>query len=283
MATFFEAKVRPVLVEQCASCHGAEKQSGGLRVDSRAAILEGGDLGPSVVPGDPDNSPLIQAIRHQGDNKMPPKGGGQARRPRRRRRSPTGSGREPPGRPTRWVRSARRPTDARRRTGRISRWATPPFPRPRTRRGWRTPVDGFILQKLEAAKLTPSAPADRRTLIRRATFDLIGLPPTVAEIDAFLADDSPEAYPKVVDRLLASPRYGERWGRHWLDVARYADTKGYVFNQEKRYPYSYTYRDYVIGAFNDDLPYDRFVVEQIAADRLPRPAESASRWRRWAS
>ncbi len=132
-----------------------------------------------------------------------------------------------------------------------------------------SPVDAFILAKLEAKTLEPSPIADRRTLIRRATFDLLGLPPTPAEVDAFLADESPEAFARVVDRLLASPRYGERWGRHWLDVARYADTKGYVFTAEMRYPYSYTYRDYVIRSFNEDKPYDRFVVEQIAADRLP--------------
>ncbi len=132
----------------------------------------------------------------------------------------------------------------------------------------RTPVDAFILAGLEAAGLSPSPEADRRTLIRRATFDLTGLPPTPGEVDAFVHDQRPDAYDRLIDRLLASPRYGERWGRHWLDVARYADTKGYVFNQERRYPYSYTYRDYVIRAFNEDKPYDRFVIEQIAADRL---------------
>ena len=112
-------------------------------------------------------------------------------------------------------------------------------------------------------------PADRRTLIRRATFDLLGLPPTPEEIAAFEADRSPDAWDRVIDRLLASPHYGERWGRHWLDVARYADTKGYVFTEERRFPSAYTYRDYVIRSFNDDLPYDQFIVEQLAADRLP--------------
>jgi hypothetical protein len=131
------------------------------------------------------------------------------------------------------------------------------------------PIDRFILAKLEAAGMTPSAVADRRTLLRRATFDLTGLPPTIAEVEAFENDNSPDAFAQVVDRLLASPQYGERWGRHWLDVARYADTKGYVFTEERRYPYSYTYRDYVIDAFNADLPFDRFIVEQLAADLLP--------------
>src|SRR5207302_4922686 len=144
-----------------------------------------------------------------------------------------------------------------------------PAPPPLKERTWpATPVDEFILAALEAKGLTPNAPADRRTLLRRVKFDLIGLPPTVDEIAAFEKDDSPEAFAKVVDRLLASPRYGERWGRHWLDVARYADAKGYVFEEERRYPYAYTYRDYVIRAFNEDLPSARFIVQQLAADQL---------------
>ena len=133
----------------------------------------------------------------------------------------------------------------------------------------RTPVDRFILAKLEAHGLHPAPPLDKRALIRRATFDLTGLPPTPAESDAFLQDKSPDAFAHVVDRLLASPHYGECWARHWLDVARYADTKGYVFNEDRTYPNAYTYRDWVINAFNSDLPYDQFVREQIAADRLP--------------
>ncbi|HWE93551.1 MAG TPA: DUF1549 and DUF1553 domain-containing protein [Tepidisphaeraceae bacterium] len=136
--------------------------------------------------------------------------------------------------------------------------------------GWvKNPVDAFILAKLEEKGLKPAPPADKRTLIRRAYFDLIGMPPTPQDVDTFEADHSPEAFAKVVDKLLADPRYGERWGRYWLDVARYADTKGYVFQEERRYPYAYTYRDYVIRAFNEDLPYDRFLTEQIAADLLP--------------
>jgi hypothetical protein len=133
----------------------------------------------------------------------------------------------------------------------------------------KNPIDAFALAKLEEKNLAPSQPADRRTLIRRVSFDLIGLPPTPEEVETFVADPSPNAYEKVVDRLLASPHYGERWGRHWLDVARYSDTKGYVFMEERNYPYSYTYRDYVIRAFNEDLPYDQFILQQLAADRLP--------------
>jgi hypothetical protein len=140
----------------------------------------------------------------------------------------------------------------------------------------RTPVDNFILARLEAASLPPSPMAEKRTLIRRATFDLIGLPPTPEEVAAFEADKSPGAFATVVDRLLASPRYGERWGRHWLDVARYADSKGYVFEEDRHYAYAYTYRDYVIRAFNEDLPYDQFIKEQIAADLLPGTSDRRS-------
>ncbi len=269
-AAFFEASVRPVLVEQCWKCHGPDKQSGGLRLDSRASILEGGDAGPAVVPGEPDRSPMVLAARHQGDHKMPPKG---------------------PKLPdpaveslARWVKMGAPwpegtvPTDQARAEAARKHWSFQPVrdpapPAVEDSTWGSSPIDAFILARLEAKKLAPSPPADRRTLIRRATFDLIGLPPTPDEVDAFLADDSPGAFAKVIDRLLASPRYGERWGRHWLDVARYADTKGYVFTQEKRYPYSYTYRDYVIRSFNEDLPYDRFVIEQIAADRL-KPADN---------
>jgi len=271
-AAFFETSVRPVLVEHCSSCHGDRKQSSGLRVDSRAAMIEGGDEGPAVVPGEPDKSPLVLAVRHQGDHKMPPKG-----------KLPDAAA----DALARWVQMGAPwpegtiPSAGAKADASKGHWAYRPArdqaPPAVENSPWvASPVDAFILAKLEANKLAPSPPADRRTLIRRASFDLVGLPPTAAEVGAFLGDDSPGAFAKVVDRLLASPRYGERWGRHWLDVARYADTKGYVFNDEKRYPYSYTYRDYVVRAFNDDLPYDRFVLEQVAADRLdlgddPRP------------
>jgi hypothetical protein len=133
----------------------------------------------------------------------------------------------------------------------------------------------FVLAQLEAAGLDPSPPADRYTLIRRATFDLWGVPPTHDEVQRFLQDAAPDAYQRLIDRLLASPRYGERWGRHWLDVARYADTRGYAFGRERRYAYAYTYRDYVITAFNTDTPFDRFVLEQIAADQVCSESETA--------
>jgi mono/diheme cytochrome c family protein len=264
-AEFFERRVRPVLTDHCHSCHGPAKQKSGLRLDSRAALLKGGDGGPAVNPGDPENSPLIHAIRYDGTTKMPPKG------------------KLPPAAVealTTWVRmgvpwpqlkiAAGPPAaDDWKRHWAFQPVRNPPLPPVRETHWPRTSVDYFVLAGLEAKGLTPSAPADRRTLLRRVTFDLTGLPPTPEEAAAFEADPSPTAYARVVDRLLASPAYGERWGRHWLDVARYADTKGYVFFQESEYPWSYTYRDYVVRAFNEDLPYDRFLLEQLAADRLP--------------
>jgi hypothetical protein len=264
-AAFFEARVRPVLAENCFRCHGPQKQMGGLRLDSLPRLLKGGDDGPVIKPGDPDGSPLVRAVRHDGEHKMPPKG------------------KLPPaavaalaewvkmGAP--WPQAAPGPSEASAEAAR-RHWAFRPVGRPALPAvkdaSWpRTPIDRFVLARLEAAGLTPSPPADRRALIRRASFDLLGLPPTPEEVAAFEADPAPDAFARVVERLLASPHYGERWGRYWLDVARYADTKGYVFFEEADFPWAYTYRDYVIRAFNEDLPYDRFLVEQIAADRLP--------------
>jgi hypothetical protein len=266
---FFEARVRPVLAEHCWSCHGPAKQRTGLRLDSRAALLRGGDHGPAVVPGDPDNSLLVKAVRRAGDVKMPPK-------------TPLPSAAVEAlaawvkmGAPWPQGRAAAGPVadDAWKRHWAFQPVRDPPPPAVRDTRWPRTTVDRFILAKLEEKGLTPSPEADRRTLIRRLSFDLLGLPPELAEVDAFVNDPAPDAYERLVDRLLASPHYGERWGRHWLDVARYADTKGYVFFQESDFPWAYTYRDYVIRAFNEDLPYDRFLVEQLAADRLPLGAD----------
>lgn len=261
---FFEAKVRPVLVQSCQKCHGPTKQTSDLRLDSREAILKGGASGPAVVPGDPDASLLIQAVRHAiEDIQMPPKG-----------KLPN----EAIGALVDWVAmGAPWPESASTAKSAVDpgrdHWAFQPLkpvspPEPRDRNAPRTPIDAFLLERLEAQGLGFSPEADRRTLIRRLAFDLTGLPPSPEEVEAFQADPNPDAFERVVDRLLASPGYGERWGRHWLDVARYGDTKGYVFNEERRYPYSHTYRDYVIRAFNEDKPYDQFLREQIAADRL---------------
>lgn len=267
---FFESRVRSVLAVNCFECHGPEKQKGGLRLDSRESMLMGGDHGPVFVAGDAAHSLLTQVLGYEGELKMPPSG----KLPTEALEAiahwinlgaPWPQGDVPPSGPT----EMERRLDLARRT----HWAFQPISEPAvptvSKADWvASPLDAFILGKLEALGLEPSDPADRYTLIRRATYDLTGLPPTMDEVAAFVNDPAPDAYEKVIDRLLASPRYGERWGRYWLDVARYADTRGYVFQQERTIPFSYTYRDYVIRAFNEDLPYDEFVVQQLAADQL---------------
>jgi mono/diheme cytochrome c family protein len=260
-AEFFEKHVRPVLIANCLTCHGPEKQEAALRLDSRAAMLKGSENGPVVVPGKPEVSKLIAAIGYQGDVQMPP------------------PGKLPPpaiDALTQWVRMGLPwPVAGAAAGDGRSHWAFRPLarePLPEVRdAAWpQMPMDYLILAKLEAAGLKPSAPADRRTLLRRVTFDLHGLPPAPEEIAAFEQDAAPGAYERVVERLLASPRYGERWGRYWLDVARYADNKGYVFFEDEKYPWAYAYRDYVIRSFNEDRPYDEFIRQQLAADQLDR-------------
>jgi hypothetical protein len=272
-AEFFEKKVRPVLVEHCLKCHGADarKVKGGLRLDSRAALLRGGDGGPAVVPGDPSRSKLIGAVRYKDvDLQMPPKG-----------RLPDAVIADL----VTWVRDgATWPEDmtssaATRNEFDLSRrkaehWCWQPVRRPalpvvNDPSPVSSAVDAFVLSKLEERGLAPAPAADRRTLLRRVTFDLTGLPPTPEEIDAFLGDPSASAYEKVVDRLLASPAYGERWARHWLDLVRYADTRGHEFDYP--IPDAWQYRDYVIRAFNADVPYDQFVTEHVAGDLLAEP------------
>jgi Protein of unknown function (DUF1553)/Protein of unknown function (DUF1549)/Planctomycete cytochrome C len=265
---FFESRVRPILVDRCFKCHGEKKQSNGLRLDSREAALKGGDTGPALVAGKPDESLLIQAVAQtHAELKMPP------------------SGKLPDaavatlrqwvalGAPWPTVTAASRISGVNASQGTATHWAFAPIkrvvpPAVKDPALVQAPLDAFVMARLEAAGLEPSRRASRRTLIRRATIDLWGIPPTAAEVEAFEAEQSPDAFARLVDRLLASPRYGERWGRHWLDVARYADTKGYVFTQDRRYPYAYTYRDYVVEAFNADLGYDQFVVQQLAADHV---------------
>lgn len=269
---FFEQRIRPILVARCFECHGEKKQEGGIRLDSRAALLKVGDTGPAIVVGKPEESRLIEVIGYEDVIRMPPRG-----------KLPD----EEIAALTAWIRdgavfpgeqpSAPALGEAATPEGidqaRATHWAFQPIARPtppRTKAGAAgNAIDAFILQKLEAAGIDFNPPADRRTLLRRVSFDLVGLPPTAEEVAAFENDRSPDAFGTVVDRLLASPQYGERWGRHWLDLARYADTKGYVFTEERKYPFSYTYRDYVIRALNNDLPFDRFLLEQIAADQLP--------------
>jgi cytochrome c553 len=257
---FFEREVRPVLVEHCQKCHGAEKQESDLRLDSRDRLLQGGVSGAAVSPGEPEKSLLIAAVRHEGDTKMPP----EEKLTERQIASLI-----------RWVElGAPWPKEAAPLAGDKGKnhWAFRPVVDPPVPvvegNGSANPVDAFIKQKLLAAGLTMSPPADRRTLIRRVTYDLTGLPPTAEEVEAFERDADPQAFERLVDRLLDSPHYGEHWARRWLDVARYSDTKGYVYAREQRFwVHAWVYRDWVAQALNDDLPYDRFLLLQIAADQ----------------
>jgi mono/diheme cytochrome c family protein len=263
---FFETNARPVLVEHCHKCHGAKKQWAGLRLDSRAALLRGGDSGAAIVPGKPDKSLLIRAVRHTDEDLKMPEDGKLSERQI--------------GDLVRWVEMGAPFPESAGAGARLrdpDHWAfqTPGNPRAPElmNRAWPlTPVDDFVLAKLEKAGIAPAEKADRRTLIRRLTFDLTGLPPSLAEIDAFLSDARPDAYSRLVDRLLASPAYGERWGRHWLDVARYADSNG--LDENVAHGNAWRYRDYVVAAFNRDKPFDRFIVEQLAGDLLPAPSEA---------
>ncbi len=282
---FFESKVRPLLVDQCLDCHGREKSKGGLRLDSRGAMLKGAESGPVVIPGKPESSPLITAIRYEGDIQMPPKGKLKdheiavltewvkrgavwpIERPDTAKGAVASAALSPPPVPPS---STFKLTQANR-----SFWSFQPVQSPRAPavndRAWpRSDIDRFILKKLEENNLAPAPAAEKAVLIRRAYFDLIGLPPSPADVAAFAADRAPAAFEKVVDALLASPQYGERWGRHWLDVARYGEDQAHSF-QPRLYPYGYRYRDWVVRALNRDLPYDRFVLEQVAGDLLDGP------------
>ncbi|WP_050769343.1 PSD1 and planctomycete cytochrome C domain-containing protein [Blastopirellula marina] len=264
---FFEAKVAPLLTKHCSECHSAEsrKLEGGLILDNRASILAGGDSGAAVEPGNVEDSLFIQAVRYgEFSYQMPPKAkladeeiaifekwvadgmadprGGEAITYVEKDPRDFWSFKDPQRHDPPQVKQA-------------------DWPQGR--------VDHFILAKQEEQGLSPSPPAAPTTLVRRLYFDLTGLPPTKEQIDAFAADSSPEAIEKLVDQLLASPHFGERWARHWLDVARYADTKGYVFQEDRAYPGAYKYRDWVVTSLNEDLPFDQFVAQQLAADRLP--------------
>ena len=284
---FFESKIRPVLVDKCYECHSEVKKKvkGKYRVDDFKSMFKGGESGkPGIVPGKPDDSQLYFSMTYMDTDSAnhdallmpPPKNG----RPKKLPASVLEDFRK-------WIEmGAPVPqnggkADATPKGDAQAHWAfvppkDQPVPQVKASSWVKNAIDSFVLAKLEAQNLHPSNPADKRTLIRRATYDLTGLPPTESEVQAFEADPSPDAFERVVDRLLASPRYGERWGRYWLDVARYSDTKGYVFEEERRYPYSYTYRDWVIGAFNNDLPYDQFLIQQIAADKIDRHGDDRS-------
>jgi len=272
---FFEVEIRPLLADNCFQCHSSriETPFGGLRLDSREGLLTGGDSGPAIVPGDPFNSSLVQRI--QGRPVLMP---------------PTGA-LDPPAVasliewvemgapwPERLVESVNgtpdpsEPFDLEKR--RRAHWAWQPveFSEPPAVRNdaWpREAVDRFIFAALEEAGLEPASPADRHTLIRRLSFDLLGLPPTLAEVAQFVSDTAPTAYADVVDRYLASPRFGERWARHWMDLFRYSESHGSEGDPD--IPFAWRYRDYLIRAFNSDVPYDQLIREHLAGDLLPTP------------
>ncbi|MCW3097042.1 MAG: Protein of unknown function (DUF1553)/Protein of unknown function (DUF1549)/Planctomycete [Chthonomonadaceae bacterium] len=272
---FFEKKVRPVLAQYCYSCHSAsaKRSLGNFMLDSRQGMMHGGSGGMALMPGDPDHSRFIEAVRYaQPELQMPPKG----------KMSDAviadltawvkmGA----PWPKERVVAIAPSPANLLVEKRKKAHWAWQPVrsvtPPAVKRAAWtRNPIDRFILAGLEARNLKPNTYADRRTLIRRASFDLIGLPPTPEEVAAFLADKSPNAWEKVVDRLLASPHYGERWGRYWLDIARYGEDQAHSF-EPRLYPQGFRYRDWVANALNADMPYDHFVRAQIAADLIDGP------------
>jgi len=258
---FFETSIRPALAEHCYRCHGPAKQRADLRLDSQAHILRGSSAGGVIDKKHPEKSLLLKAIRHDDPElKMPPE-----KKLSDRQIADF----------TRWVKMGL-PYPPERVVGKKEsdkpHWAfqtpvDPALPAVKDAAWPRSPLDRFVLAKLEEKGLKPAPPADRRTLIRRVTFDLTGLPPTPDEVDAFLKDTSPDAFAKVVDRLLASPHYGERWGRHWLDIARYADSNG--LDENIAFGNAWRYRDYVVAAFNADKPYDAFLLEQLAGDLLP--------------
>ena len=268
----FEKKVRPVLANHCFKCHGPKKQKGGLRLDSRANVLKGGETGPAIVPGNPDRSRLIAAVNYDaGGLQMPPPG--------KLKQDDIAA-------LTAWVTmgaswpndqstvSATTGTNGINLQERAKHWSLQPIakqtPPAVKRESWpNTTIDRFILARLERAGLSPASAADKRTLLRRVTYGLIGLPPTPDETEAFLSDDAPDAYERVVDRLLASPHYGERWGRHWLDLVRFAETSGHEADYDIHQ--AWPYRDYVIRALNQDLPYNQFIIEHIAGDLLNPP------------
>jgi len=274
---FFEKQVRPLLVKQCYECHSAGEAGGGLTLDSRDGVLKGGDSGPAIVAGKPDESRLIEAVRYKNpDLQMPPKNRLSANEVAILEKWIALGAPDPR---TDTIAVAPPPLSGMSIEEGRKFWSFQPLVQPAVlkvrRSDWvRTPIDAFVLSKLEAADIEPAPIADKRTLIRRATFDLTGLPPTPNEIAAFLADDLPDAFDRVIERLLNSPDYGVRWGRHWLDVARYADSNG--LDENLAFGNAWRYRDYVIEAFQQDKPFDRFLIEQIAGDLLPE-ADNATK------
>ncbi len=276
---FFESRIRPLLIKHCYDCHGPDEQESDLRVDTFKGIVQGGKAGSLVVPGKPEQSLLITAVLYQTpDLQMPP----DEKLSKQEIEDLTNwvkMGAPYPNADLSLLRAANQ-------KGKIDLekerefWSFQPVKKPALpevkQAEWvKNPIDQFILHKLEQTGLTPAKPADRRTLIRRTTFDLTGLPPTPQEIEDFLNDSTPQAFEKVVDRLLASPHYGEHWGRHWLDIARYADSNG--LDENVAMGNAWKYRDYVVNAFNKDKPYDLFLKEQLAGDLLEPAKDVAER------
>ena len=268
---FFEAKIRPVLVQHCYECHAADSKilRGGLQLDSRDATLKGGDSGPALVAGNPEDSLLIQALKHESlamppDSKLPDQTIADFEEWIR-------LGAPDPREQT--IAARLKPVDW---DAAKKHWAFQPISDPQSPAtsdpAWiQSPIDQFVAHRLEHERLNPASPADKRTLIRRATFDLTGLPPTIDEVNAFLADSAPDSFARVIDRLLASPRYGERWGRHWLDLVRYATSNG--ADENHGLPNAWKYRDWVVRMINQDLPMDQFIVQQLAGDLFPVPSD----------
>jgi mono/diheme cytochrome c family protein len=258
----FVKDVQPIFATRCYECHSEKKQEAQFRLDTKEIALKGGELGPAIIPGKSDESLLIRAVAGvKPDMVMPKKG-------ERLTADQIGLLRAWIDQGADWPDSASVKVDDKRNHWAFKPPVRPPVPAVNHKKWVRNPIDNFVLARLEQEQLKPSPEADRITLLRRLSLDLIGLPPSIKEVQEFLSDKRPDAYERAVDRLLASPHYGERWGRHWLDAARYADTNGY----EKDKPRSiWPYRDWVIKAFNDDLPFDEFTIDQLAGDLLPNP------------
>jgi mono/diheme cytochrome c family protein len=263
----FNDQVAEIFSRHCTDCHNADAPEHELDLSTFAGAIKGGVSGPALVPGNSAKSMAHQLIQLDGDPHMPPEG-------QLNKTEIETLGKWIDSLPASLANSGeKKVTDEDRK-----HWSFQPVVRPEppsvSNPAWvRTPIDQFVLAKLDEHQLTPSPEAAKIALIRRATFDLIGLPPTPEEVQAFLADDAPDAYEKLIDRLLASPQYGERWGRHWLDVARYADSDGFEFDVDR--PQAYKYRDYVIRSFNEDKPYDQFLMEQIAGDEIAPGVQEA--------
>ncbi|MFK7777402.1 MAG: DUF1549 domain-containing protein, partial [Gimesia sp.] len=265
----FLKQIKPLFQAKCNSCHGREMQEGGFRLDLKSRALEGGDSGPAIKPGESQKSDLYHRIIGTGDNeKMPPEGEG------------TPLSTTEIALVKRWIdQGAKWPAS---KNGKESipgseHWAfqkiqSPPLPQVQQSAWVKNGIDAFILRKLESEKTKPAEEANRSTLIRRAYLDLIGLPPSVAEWERWKSDTNPDWYEKMVDHLLASPHYGERWGRHWMDLGRYADSDGY--EKDNKRPHAWRWRTWVINALNKDLPFDQFSIEQLAGDLLTTPQTS---------